>query len=294
LRPGSQHSERCTQLAQRTHDAPQQFIVLVDPFSFPAEQFLRSLEGGFNTSAIAGGLASGGQAPGEIALFHDDAVHTTGALVLALGGDIEMVTAVAQGCRPIGEPMFVSACEGNKLSALDGRASGEVLNDLYEHADENDRALMQNSLFLGITMHPGATQYDQGDFLIRNIAGADAEKGTLWVAADLRDNQVVQFHVRDAHTSATDLDHNLVRLSEELGADAASGGLVFSCIGRGSGLYGHADHDCAAVQSHLGQLPLGGFFCNGEIGPVSGTSFVHGYTSAIAVFRARERSEVSN
>ena len=291
LRPGTPHNAHCTELALRTQDAPKQFIVLADPFSFPAEQFLRALEGGFKTSAIAGGLASGGQAPGEIVLFHDDAIHTSGALVLGLGGNIEMVTAVAQGCRPIGDPMFVSACNGNELSALDGRAAGEVLNELYERADDSERALMQHSLFLGITMRSGATQYDQGDFLIRNIAGADVDKGTLRVGADLRENQVVQFHVRDAHTSSTDLDSNLLRLNEKLGSGAPSGGLLFSCIGRGRGLYGHADHDCAAVQSHLGQLPLGGFFCNGEIGPVTGTTFVHGYTSAIAIFRSLENTQ---
>jgi small ligand-binding sensory domain FIST len=287
LRPGTQHNARCTELAQQTEGAPEQFIVLADPFSFPAEQLLRSLESGFKTSAIAGGLASGGQAPGEIVLFLDDTMHTSGAILLGLGGNIEMVTAVAQGCRPIGEPMFISACNGNKLSALDGKAIGEVLNELFTQSDDNDRALMQHSLFLGITMQPGESQYAQGDFLIRNIAGTDSEDGALWVGADLRENQVVQFHVRDANTSAQDLDRNLVRLTAELDQTPPSGGLMFSCIGRGRGLYGQADHDSAAVQTHLGQVPLGGFFCNGEIGPVTGTTYLHGYTSALAMFRAQ-------
>ena len=220
-------------------------------------------------------------------LFAHDTMYASGALVLALGGNIELITALAQGCRPIGEPMFVSSCEGNKISTLDGRPAGEILNDLFEHASESERTLMQSSLFIGITMHPGETQYEQGDFLIRNIAGADAASGAIWVAAELRENQVVQFHVRDAHTSSADLDHHLTRMTEELGDEAASGALLFSCIGRGRGLYGHANHDSAAVLSHLGQLALGGFFCNGEIGPVSGSSFVHGYTSAIAVFREK-------
>ena len=288
LRPGTQHNEHCTALAQHEGGGPEQFIVLADPFSFPAEQLLRSLEGGFATSVIAGGLASGGQGPGEIVLFLDDTTYASGALVLALSGNIEMVTAVAQGCRPIGEPMFVSACEGGKLSFLDGRPSIEVLNELFEAADEGDRTLMQHSLFLGITMHPGGSHYEQGDFLIRNVGGADADKRAIWVAADLRENQVVQFHVRDAQTSSEDLDRSLARLTEQFGPGAPSGGLLFSCTGRGRGLYGHPDHDSAAFHARLGQVPLGGFFCNGEIGPVTGTTFVHGYTSAFAVFRARD------
>ncbi|MFT5447131.1 MAG: small ligand-binding sensory domain FIST [Gammaproteobacteria bacterium] len=287
LRPGTQHNARCTELAQQANGAPEQFIVLADPFSFPAEQLLRALESGFKTSAIAGGLASGGQAAGEIVLFLDDAMHTSGAILLGLGGNIEMVTAVAQGCRPIGDPMFVSTCNGNKLSALDGKATNEVLNELFTQSDSADRELMQHSLFLGITMQPGASRYAQGDFLIRNIAGTDTEDGGLWVGANLRENQVVQFHVRDANTSSEDLERNLIRLADELGETPPSGGLLFSCIGRGRGLYGQADHDSAAVQTHLGQVPLGGFFCNGEIGPVTGTTYLHGYTSALAMFRAQ-------
>ncbi len=287
LRPGSQHNVHCTELAQRAQGAPQQFVVLTDPFSFPTEQLLRSLETGFATSVIAGGLASGGQAPGEIVLFVDDAMHASGAVLLGLSGNIEMLTAVAQGCRPIGDPMFVSACEGNKLSTLAGRPAPEVLSELFESAEQADRELMQHSLFLGITMQPGESQYAQGDFLIRNIAGADEAERAIWVGADLHENQVVQFHVRDAKTSSEDLDHNLARLAGQLGAHQPSGSLLFSCIGRGRGLYGRANHDADAIQTHLGHVPIGGFFCNGEIGPVGGTTFVHGYTSAIAFFRQR-------
>jgi len=287
LRPGSPHSQYCSELALGEHGSPEQFLVLADPFSFPTEQLLRSLEGAFTTSVIAGGLASGGQNAGEIVLFLNDAMHASGALGIGLAGNIEMLTAVAQGCRPIGEPMFVSACEGNKLSALDGRATTEILQALFEDADNEEQQLMQHSLFLGLTMQSGNSHYQQGDFLIRNIAGGDADRRALWIAADLRENQVVQFHVRDAQTSSEDLTRGLTRLHGELGSDNAEGCLLFSCTGRGRGLYGRPNHDVSAFIDELGPIPLGGFFCNGEIGPVSGQTFIHGYTSAFAIFRPR-------
>lgn len=283
LAPGSSHS---ASLAALAGGPPRHFVVLADPFSFPAERLLRGLEQGAPGSAICGGLASGGSAPGECAVFLDDRPWHSGAVVLALAGDIEMVTAVAQGCRPIGDPMFVSACDGHRLDGLDGRSPFDVLNDLFAAADARDRKLMHHSLFLGLAMRPGATRHARGDFLVRNIIGGDPASGALYVGAELREHQVVQFQLRDRDTSSADLDEVLTGLAQRLAGGApAAGGLLFSCTGRGAGLYGHPHHDVQACLGQLGALPLGGFFCNGELGQVEGRAFVHGYTSALAVFR---------
>ncbi|MBI2993654.1 MAG: FIST C-terminal domain-containing protein [Gammaproteobacteria bacterium] len=287
LAPGSRHARRCTELAARLGTEPARFILLADPFTFPAEQLLRSLEQAFPTSVIVGGLASGGEAPGETALFLNDATHRSGALLLALGGDLDLRTAVAQGCRPIGEPLFVSACEGNQVRGLDGRPPIEILRSLHGRLGERDRALMQHSLFLGIAMHVGRMQYDQGDWLIRNLMGMDSHSGAIWVGEAMRDGQVVQFHLRDARTAEEDLDHVLDRLHAQSAADPPLGALLFSCTGRGRGLFGVPGHDSGSFHRRWGAVPLGGFFCNGEIGPVGGQTFLHGYTSAFAVFIAR-------
>jgi len=124
--------------------------------------------------------------------------------------------------------------------------------------------------------------YSQGDFLIRNVLGLDGKTGAVAVGALLRTGMVVQFHLRDARTSADDLDTMLARYGEK-----PAGSLLFSCLGRGQHLYGRADHDTDLARRHLGDVPLGGFFCNGEIGPVQGTTFLHGYTSAFGLFRPR-------
>ena len=289
LAPGSEHHRRCAALAQRCAGEPPQILIFADPFTFPTERLLRSFGQAFEHSVIAGGLASGGEAPGECALFLDQGMWYSGALVVALSGNIEMVTAVAQGCRPIGEPMFVSACEGNRLDGLDGRSPFEVLNDLFAAANDDDRRLMSHSLFLGVAMRPGESEYARGDYLVRNVMGGDPRSGALWVGADLHERQVVQFHLRDARTSAEDLGEVLGGLGTQLeDTGAPSGGLLFSCTGRGEGLYGVNGHDSGQFIGRFGNVPLGGFFCNGEIGQVAGLPFVHGYTSAFAVFRPRD------
>ena len=89
-------------------------------------------------------------------------------------------------------------------------------------------------------------------------------------------------------TSDADLEALLARYaSGHSDAAAPSGSLMFSCLGRGAGLYGHADHDTGLFRRHLGEVPLGGFFCNGEIGEVQGRTFLHGYTSSFGLFRER-------
>lgn len=171
------------------------------------------------------------------------------------------------------------------IHTLDGRPPVAVLRELYERATPQDQELFQQSLFLGVVMVASRQEYHQGDFLIRNVIGADGTTGALAVGALVSTGQVVQFHLRDARTSADDLGSLLARYEE-----TPIGALLFSCLGRGRGLYGHGDHDPAALRQRCGDVPLGGFFCNGEIGPVHGTTFLHGYTSAFGLFRPRPRT----
>ncbi len=268
-------------------DQEPQFLLIGDPFGFDVEPFLLGLDRVFPGSNIAGGLASGADKPGNSALFVGDRHYQSGLVGLALTGNIRMQTLVAQGCRPIGEPMFVTATEQNLLRRLDGREPLEVLKSLFDRVDERDQELMQHSLFMGIAMNSGRQSYGHGDFLIRNIVGADQESGALAIGAALEPNAVVQFHVRDARTSAEDLESLLENVSSRELRDPPAGSLLFSCLGRGRHLYGEPDHDTKAFQRHMGPVPVGGFFCNGEIGPVHGSTFLHGYTSAFALFRAQ-------
>ena len=264
------------------------FVLLADPFSFPVQNLIMGLDFAFPRAAKIGGLASGAQRPGDNALFLDGSVHGSGAIGLALHGNITVDTVVAQGCRPIGQSMRITSSHRNVLTELDGQPPMAVLQDLFRSLSERDRQLMGHSLFLGVVMDELLDSPVQGDFLIRNVVGMDQRTGSLAIGEMLKEGQLVQFHLRDAETSAQDLTFVLERYAADNRENEVPGALLFSCLGRGEYLYGRPNHDTEIFREKLGQVPLGGFFCNGEIGPVGGTTFLHGYTSSFGLFRSRE------
>ena len=267
-------------------DAPQ-FVLLADPFSFPVQNLLMGMDFAFAGAAKIGGLASGGQQQGGNALFLGNRVHRSGAVGVAMHGNITIDTVVAQGCRPIGQPMRITQSRRNLLESLDGDTPLNVLRGLYPTLSERDQGLMRNSLFLGVVMDEFIDDPQQGDFLIRNVMGMDDRSGSLAIGEMLKEGQLVQFHLRDADTSAQDLAAVLERYAGVNRENRVHGALLFSCLGRGQYLYGRPNHDTDLFRDKLGAVPLGGFFCNGEIGPVSGTTFLHGYTSSFGIFRPR-------
>ncbi|HLF04407.1 MAG TPA: FIST N-terminal domain-containing protein [Dehalococcoidia bacterium] len=276
------------ELVQTTAGQSPHFILLADPFSFPVQNLLLGLDYAFARSAKIGGLASGGHQQGENALFLGDQVHRSGAIGVALQGNITVDTVVAQGCRPIGKPMRITRCQRNLLQELDGEAPLAVLRDMFQRLGQRDQELMRHSLFLGVVMDEFIEAPKQGDFLIRNVVGMDARSGVMAIGELLKEGQLVQFHLRDAQTSAEDLTAVLDRYVGDNRENQAQGALLFSCLGRGQYLYGRPNHDTELFRGRLGAVPLGGFFCNGEIGPVSGTTFLHGYTSSFGIFRPKD------
>jgi small ligand-binding sensory domain FIST len=263
------------------------FMVLADPFSFETEAFVKGLDRVYPGSTKVGGLASGARQVGGTVLYLGDQIYRSGAITLALTGNIQVDTVVAQGCRPIGDPMFVTSAHENLIREIDGHVPRDVLANVYEQLPALDRELLSQSLFLGLAMRNDVSQYVPGDFLIRNILGMDPQSGALWVSTHVRDNSVIQFHLRDAATSAFDLERSLTAYRSSPLFAPSSGALLFSCTGRGVGLYGQEDHDSNAFRRLIADTPLGGCFCSGEIGPVLHTTYLHGYTSAFAMFRER-------
>jgi small ligand-binding sensory domain FIST len=261
------------------------FLLLADPFTIDCAELVAGLDRVHPGAPKFGGLASGGRAPGENRLLLGASVHRSGAVGVVLSGALAVDTIIAQGCRPIGTPMLVTRCRGGMLQELDRGAPLRVLAELYASLPQRDRELLQGALFLGIDMREDRIEYDPGELLVRNVLGAEEKTGALAVGAELRPMQVVQFMLRDAHTAEEDLQRMLARHRGTAGAGRPAGALLFSCVGRGEGLFGCADHDTGLFEQALGPAPLGGFFCNGEIGPVGGTTFLHGYTSAFALFR---------
>ncbi len=282
------------------------FLILADGFSSGVSELLQGLDFAYPGAVKVGGLASGGRSPNSNALFLLDArtptprreLYREGTVGLALYGNVVLEAVVAQGCRPIGDPLRVTEAEGNVILSLEGRAPLPLLQDLAERLSPADQRLARHSLFIGLLMNEFKLEPTPGDFLIRVILGIDPRVGAMAIGDRVRPGQTVQFHLRDAQTSAEDLRWALSRYCAErdLRQNHSSehppeprldpcGALMFSCLGRGQGLYGTPDFDSQQFRELVGELPLGGFFCNGEIGPVGGSTFLHGYTSCFGIFR---------
>ena len=268
-------------------DRDPHFVMVADPYSFPVQDLLMGMDYAFPRATKIGGLASGASRQGGNALFLDEQVLRTGAIGLALYGNITVDTVVAQGCRPIGQPMRISKSDRNMLLELDGKPPMDIIRTMFQELPERDRELLGHSLFLGVVMDELIENPVQGDFLIRNVVGTDSTTGGLAIGEMLKEGQLVQFHLRDAETSADDLQAVLSRYADENRENEIPGALLFSCLGRGKFLYGRPNHDTDIFREKLGAVPLGGFFCNGEIGPVSGTTFLHGYASSFGLFRPK-------
>ncbi len=261
------------------------FVLLADPFSFSISDFLSGLDFAYPQSVKVGGLAGGGM--GQNALFANGRLYRSGLVGLAVAGSLKLDAVVAQGCRPIGKPMYVSRCERNILLAVDDRSPLEVLQETVAALSESDRQLAQHSLFLGLVHDEFCKrEVGPGDYLIRNILGGDPHTGAIAIGDRLRPGQRVQWHLRDARASAEDLKAVLRRYRQSQPQTPAAA-VLFSCLGRGEGLYQEPNHDSRVFAAEMGAIPLGGFFCNGEIGPVGTATFLHGYTSAFGLLRSR-------
>ncbi|NEP46649.1 MAG: hypothetical protein F6K35_48650, partial [Okeania sp. SIO2H7] len=277
------------------------FIILSDPFSAKINDLLQGLDYAYPGSTKVGGLASGGMMGRAVGLFGNDRLYSEGTVGVALSGNITIETIVAQGCRPIGKPYRVTEGERNivigleELDSSEAIAGGgiersplEALQELIQTLDEKDRELAQNSLFVGMVRDEFKQQLEQGDFLIRNLIGVDPKGGAIAIGDRVRPGQRLQFHLRDARTSAEDLEMLLARYEKQGSFNPASfsnaGAFLFSCLGRGEGLYGKPNFDSNLFRRYL-NIPISGFFCNGEIGPVGGNTFLHGYTSVFGICR---------
>jgi small ligand-binding sensory domain FIST len=265
--------------------ASPRFVLVADPMTIPADALLAGLDFAYPRAPKVGGLASGAARRGEQVLFAGDRCVRSGAVGLAFTGDVDLVPAVAQGCRAFGPTLKVTECEGNLLKSLDGVPALEMVRKVLSDAPERDRALARTALFLGFESDPFAAEADL-QWLVRNILGIDRERQGVYVGELLRQGRRVRFHVRDRVTSAEDVDRTLETAGHGR-AEPPSGALLFSCLGRGMNLYGVPDHDTRALHHRWPAVPVGGFFCSGEIGPVGGTTYLHGYTSSFGLFVPR-------
>jgi small ligand-binding sensory domain FIST len=262
---------------------PALVTLLVDPFTFPAGPFLARLNETHERIPLVGGIAAGGRRSGTQALILDDAVHAEGAVGAVVSG-LPVLTVVSQGCRPIGREAVVTRCDGNVVYELAGKPALERLRREIAALSSEEQALAARGLLAGLVIDENRPQYDTADFLMRGLLGADQATGALTLGDTVRVGQTLRFFVRDAASADADLRQ---ALGGKLGRARPAGALLFTCNGRGTNMFPEPDHDARVVTEMLRTDALAGFFCGGEIGPVGGKAFLHGFTATLAVFLER-------
>jgi small ligand-binding sensory domain FIST len=267
---------------------PAYFVLLADPMGPPPcdpRALLAGIDYAYPNAVQIGGLAS---VIAGNTLFLDEDLYRSGLVGVALQGNVQVDTIVAQGCRPIGPPMTITTCEEHILHELDGQPAFHVLAALYQSLPSADQERMRYALHLGVASTELKGELEPGDYLMRNVIHMDQDRGFLAIGEELRQGQTVQFHLRDADSAREDLDLLLDQYQETQSTPPSAGALLFTCTGRGQSLFGQPDHDSNAFFQAMGEVPLGGFFCDGEIGPVGGATYLHGYTSSFGLFRPLE------
>ncbi len=259
-------------------------LLWIDPSSSGINDLISGLDYAFPGMEKVGGLAGNhGAAHGSLLL--GDQV-CSGAVGCVISGDWSLQSVVAQGCRPIGPVFEVEQAKRNVVLEL--REGEELappvlaLQKVIETLPEQDRELLRQSLFVGLARNRFSLAPDQSSspFLVRNLMGVDPRHGAMAVADRLQVGQRLQFQLRDGSTSRQELEGLLLQQQQRCAAPLAA--LLFACAGRGEGLYGESNVDGGLCRRQFPELPISGLFCNGELGPVDGSTHVHSYTASLA------------
>ena len=269
---------------------PKLFMLLADPFSTPIDPLLEAFNAYYIGAPVMGGMASSGQHAGANALILNDEIVAFGAVGVALSGDVDIDVVVSQGCRPIGHTYKVTGTNEDMIFSLNGGSPLKQVQEMVNDLGEADRELLHSGLYVGRAVRRVATSNQddvlgRGDFLIRGVRGVDQRSGAIAIGDYLEDGEIVQFHLRDAKTAEEDLE---LMLTPQAFFDPPAGAILFSCNGRGTRLFDHPNGDVTTIQKTLGEnapVPLAGFFCGGEIGPIGGRNFLHGHTASLVLFR---------
>ena len=258
-------------------------LVLADPYTFPVDAFLQEVNQAHRGLRVGGGMASGMRGRGECRLLLDNRVLDRGAVGVLLQGPTGARTVVSQGCRPIGKHMIITKARDNVILELSGKPPLAQLQQIWQEVSDHERMLIRHGLHVGRVMNEYQGEFQRGDFLIRNVVDGDNASGALTINDRVRVGQTVQFQVRDAGSADEDL-HALLQIDLSAHEKPPAGALLFTCNGRGTRLFPEADHDAGAIRAEAGAIPLAGFFAQGELGPIGGQNFIHGFTASVVLF----------
>lgn len=250
-------------------------VAVVDPYTFPADALAAQIDEQHESVALVGGLAVPSGASDRSRIVLNDTIHLDGGAAFVLPPGVAS-PIVSQGCRPIGSPWAVTDADGQMIRGLGGRPALDRLNEVIEGLSPADRRAAANGLHVGVVVDEQQIDFDQGDFLIRAVLGADRSTGAVAVGDQVEVGQTLQFQVRDGASASEDLERLLAPVE---GRSA----LLFTCNGRGSHMFDEASHDASRIHECVGGA-VAGMFCAGELGPIGRRNAVHGFTATALLF----------
>ena len=260
------------------------WLAFVDPFNLDSEGWLRSWSEAYATTPVVGGLAGGDFSERATQVYLNGEVFEEGGVAVSVGGNVKLASVISQGCTPIGETWTLTRVNQNIIQQIGNRPAYEVLAETVQNLSQEEQKAARGNLLIGLVVNEYLADFHRGDFLIRNLLGADPQSGAIAVGALPRAGQTIQFQRRDANAANEDMSELLDRSAHELEGKTVYGACLCSCNGRGQNLFGRPNHDAAMVQDRLGPTGMAGFFCSGEIGPIGEKNFLHGFTASLALF----------
>jgi small ligand-binding sensory domain FIST len=240
-------------------------VVHADPQAPDVPGLVGDLAGKLASGYLVGGISSSRAATLQVA----NDVVSGGLSGVGLAAQAAFATRLTQGCTPLPGRFRITACDENVIATLDERPALDVL---IEAAGEDLKAGAQ--LLVGLPV----TGSDTGDYTARNVIGIDPKNKLIAIGAPVELGGEILLCKRDAAAARHDLERMLKEL--KAAAPAARGGLYFSCVARGEHMFGRRGAELGLIQEVLGEVPLVGFFCNGEISH----DRVYGYTGVLALF----------
>ncbi|MCO5216333.1 MAG: FIST C-terminal domain-containing protein [Thermomicrobiales bacterium] len=258
-------------------------MLFSDPYRTDAQSTLVELRKTCPGVPMVGALASTTRADRRSWVFLNDTVYDHGAVALTLEGPYDLMVTVSQGGTPIGEIWTVTETDHNQLLTISNRPALDVLHDTLDEIAP--LGFGANDMLIGFPMDEYQDTFERDDFVARGILGAGNQTGSIMAGGIPRLGQSIQFLVRDAHRASVDLHQKLAEL-QELDIRIV-GGILSTCKGRGTSMFGRNDHDSAAVARALPDVPVVGLYSGGELGPVGDVPAYNAFAAVLGLIVER-------
>ena len=248
-------------------------IVHGDPRTAQLPQLIESLAEALDPGFLVGGLTSAGDDENNIQIAGDLSENALSGVLLA--SDIPVITGLTQGVSPLGSRHVVTECRNNILVTLDERPALDVFREDIGDVLSRDFSRVAGYIFAGLPVRGS----DTGDYLVRNLVGIDPEKKLVAIGDLVEPGDPLMFCRRDGDSAREDMQRMLDDLGRRAGG-VPRAGVYYTCLGRGRYQFGDNSVELNMIRDRLGDFPLVGFFCNGEISH----NRLYGYTGVLTLF----------